>query len=402
MREIVINKNNEDITTLCLLENGELIEVYDDANSKKVIEGNIYCGIVRNIIPGMQAAFVDIGKNKNVFMHIKDIIPKQSNLTGNKDEKSKNYKISDYIKVNDKIMVQVKKNEDESKSAKVSKHIAITGRLCVLLIDVDFITISSKIENESEIKRLKKLAKEILQNYNTDKNKYGIILRTGAEGKDKEEIANEIFKLLELWKKIKEKFNEEKENNNPTLIYENYNIITKFLTSVLETKIDRILVNSEEYYNEIKNYLNNINKNNIEIILNKKDDLMTFNSIDKQIENSKNRKVWLKCGGYIAIDKTEALTAIDINSGKYTGKKYDEKEKTILKVNKEATIEIAKQLKLRNISGIIVIDYIDMEEDEDRKIIIELLEKYLKEDRSKTQIMGFTKLDLLEITRKKI
>ena len=401
MREIVINKTEEGTNIVALLENGKLIEKYDDKNSNKILEGNIYCGIVRNVLPGMQAAFVDIGLNKNVFIHIKDVIPKQSNETGNKEEKFNNYNIKDYLKPNMKILVQVKKNEDESKSAKVTKHISLTGRLCVLMIDVDFITISKKIEDENERERLKIITKEVLLKTSKEE-KYGVILRTGAEAKEKEEIEKEIKNLIRLWNKIKQAFESAKEENKPCLIFENYNIISKFLTSVLETKVDRIIVNSEETYNYIENYIKNINKKNIELQLNTKDDLMQFNQIEKQIEKMNDRKIWLKCGGFITIDKTEALTAIDINSGKFIGKKDCSKESTILKVNKEATIEIAIQIRLRNISGIIVIDYIDMEDDKDRKQIITLLENEFKKDRSKTQVMGFTKLDLLEMTRKKI
>ena len=401
MREILINKTEEGTNIVALLENGKLIEKYDDKNSNKILEGNIYCGIVRNVLPGMQAAFVDIGLNKNVFIHIKDVIPKQSNETGNKEEKFNNYNIKDYLKPNMKILVQVKKNEDESKSAKVTKHISLTGRLCVLMIDVDFITISKKIEDENERERLKIITKEVLLKTSKEE-KYGVILRTGAEAKEKEEIEKEIKNLISLWNKIKQAFESAKEENKACLIFENYNIISKFLTSVLETKVDRIIVNSEETYNYIENYIKNINKKNIELQLNTKDDLMQFNQIEKQIEKMNDRKIWLKCGGFITIDKTEALTAIDINSGKFIGKKDCSKESTILKVNKEATIEIAIQIRLRNISGIIVIDYIDMEDDKDRKQIITLLENELKKDRSKTQVMGFTKLDLLEMTRKKI
>lgn len=401
MREIVINKTEEGTNIIALLENGKLIEKYDDKNSNKILEGNIYSGIVRNVLPGMQAAFVDIGLNKNVFIHIKDVIPKQSNETGNKEEKFNNYKIKDYLKPNMKILVQVKKNEEESKSAKVSKHISLTGRLCVLMIDVDFITISKKIEDEKERERLKLITKEVLLKTSKEE-KYGIILRTGAEGKEKEEIENEINNLIKLWNRIKQTFESAKEENKPCLIFENYNIISKFLTSVLESEVDRIIVNSEETYDYIESYMKSINKKRIELKLNKEDDLMQFNQIGKQIDKMNDRKIWLKCGGFITIDKTEALTAIDINSGKFTGKKDYNKEITILKVNKEATIEIAKQIRLRNISGIIVIDYIDMEDDKDRKDIINLLENELKKDRSKTQVIGFTKLDLLEMTRKKI
>ena len=401
MKDIIINKNEDGSNLIALVENGKLIEKYDDDESIKANEGNIYCGIVRDLLPGMQSAFVDIGEDKNAFTHIKDVIPKVSNVTGNKDENLEKYKIKDYLKVNMPVLVQVKKSEENLKGARVSTHISITGRLSVLMINVDFITVSQKIENKEERARLKKLASEILSELN-ENSKYGLILRTSAEGKEKAEIEKDVADLIEIWKKIKASYNENLKDKRPQLIFQNYDVISKFLVSVLETDVDRVIVNSKNTYETVLEYLKKIGKENVEVVLNENEDLTQMHDIAGQIEEMKERKIWLKCGGFITIDKTEALTAIDINSGKFTGKKNSSKENTIYKVNQEATVEIAKQLRLRNISGIIVIDYIDMEEEKDRKNIMNLLEKELKKDRSKTQIMGFTKLDLLEMTRKKL
>ena len=401
MKDIIINKNEDGSNLIALVENGKLIEKYDDDESIKANEGNIYCGIVRDLLPGMQSAFIDIGEDKNAFIHIKDVIPKVSNVTGNKDENLEKYKIKDYLKVNMPVLVQVKKSEENLKGARVSTHISITGRLSVLMINVDFITISQKIENKEERARLKKLASEILSELN-ENSKYGLILRTSAEGKEKAEIEKDVADLIEIWKKIKAAYDENLQDKRPQLIFQNYDVISKFLVSVLETDVDRVIVNSKNTYETVLEYLKKIGKENVEVVLNKNEDLTQMHDIAGQIEEMKERKIWLKCGGFITIDKTEALTAIDINSGKFTGKKNSSKENTIYKVNQEATVEIAKQLRLRNISGIIVIDYIDMEEEQDRKNIMNLLDKELKKDRSKTQIMGFTKLDLLEMTRKKL
>lgn len=401
MKDIMINKNEDGSNLIALVENGKLIEKYDDDESIKANEGNIYCGIVRDLLPGMQSAFIDIGEDKNAFIHIKDVIPKVSNVTGNKDENLEKYKIKDYLKVNMPVLVQVKKSEENLKGARVSTHISITGRLSVLMINVNFITVSQKIENKEERARLKNLAFEILSGLN-ENNKYGLILRTSAEGKGKAEIEKDVADLIEIWKKIKASYDESLKDKRPQLIFQNYDVISKFLVSVLETDVDRVIVNSKNTYETILEYLKKIDKENVEVVLNENEDLTKMHDIAEQIEEMKDRKIWLKCGGFITIDKTEALTAIDINSGKFTGKKNSSKENTIYKVNQEATVEIAKQLRLRNISGIIVIDYIDMEEEQDRRNIMNLLEKELKKDRSKTQIMGFTKLDLLEMTRKKL
>ena len=400
MKEIIINKNvdtNEQF--VALLENGILLEQYNDANAVNASEGNIYCGIVRNILPGMQSAFVDIGEDKNAFLHIKDIVPKESNITGNKEVDLSKYNINKFLKVNTPILVQVKKDEENKKGARISSHISLTGRLCVLLPNADFIAISQKIEDSYERNRLKNITKEILEEYKN--KKFGLILRTASRGKEKEEIRQDIQELMQLWEAVEEKYKDAQKEKKAQLIYKNYSIITKFLTSVLETDISRIIVNSKKYYDSILKYLKQIHKENIEVEYLEKN-LMEIYDLKKQVEQINDRKIWLKCGGFITIDKTEALTAIDVNSGKFTGNNEQVKSSTILKVNKEATIEIAKQIRLRNISGIIVIDYIDMLKDENRKEILELLEKYLRQDRSKTQIVGFTKLDLLEMTRKKI
>ena len=394
MKEIIISKNENSAYMVLLLEDGKIVEKYDESESNKILEGNIYCGIVKNVLPGMQSAFVDIGEDKNAFLHIKDVIPKVSNETGNKEEDFSKYKIKDYIKQGMPILVQIKKDEEAQKGARISTHISLTGRFCVLMVDVNFITISQKIENSEERKRLRKIAAEIL---NKQEEKFGVIIRTASEGKKKEEIEEDLEKLIALWNQIKESYDTAKKQKVPQLICQNYDVVSKFLTGVLDTGIDKITINSKTSYQEIENYLKSIGKD--EIKLEYKENL---NDIDNQIEKMERRKVWLDCGGFITIDKTEALTAIDVNSGKFTGKKNSSKENTVVKVNEEATIEIAKQLRLRNISGIIVIDYIDMENDQDRNEIIKLLEKEIKKDRSKTQIIGFTKLDLLEMTRKKM
>ncbi len=394
MREIVI-RNKDGKNSAVLVQNGKIIEQYED--SKDVLEGNIYCGIVKDVLPGMQAAFVDIGEEKNAFIHIKDIVPKVSNVTGNKLEEMSNYKIKNYIKQGENILVQIRKDEIEKKGARITKHISLTGRFAVLAVDAPFVTISQKIENKEEKSRLKAIAKEILSKYK-DEN-YGLILRTSAEGKNKKEIEEDVSKLNSEWKRIKQEFKSKKEVG---LLYKNKGVIEKFLVSILETPIDEILVNDKKIYNDIKEYLIQNKLENIAINLKENEEVFGMFEIDKQLDKLKERKIWLNCGGFITIDKTEALTAIDINSGKFTGNKKMTKENTIMKVNKEATVEIAKQIKLRNISGIIVIDYIDMNNLKDKEEILKILKDELKQDRSKTQVEGFTKLDLLEMTRKKL
>lgn len=389
VKEIVITSNSKECNGVYLVENGILVEQYKEEKGER-LEGNMYCGIVRNVLPGMQAAFVDIGVGKNTFMHIKDVLPKNSTETGNKNEVLSKYNIKDYIKAGNRLLVQVKRDETERKGARVSTHISLAGRFIVLLPETEFVTISQKIDAESEKERLCKIVKEVLP------EKMGAIIRTSAKGKKKEEVQEDVKQLLIKWQTICEEF-ENVEEKGPKLLWENADIKNKLLTDVLDQNVDTIWVDNEVDYAFAEEKIEEYGLKTVKIEL-EKGNLLTKYGIDKQLQELQKRKVWLKCGGFITIDKTEALTAIDVNSGKYVGK--NNLEQTILTVNSEASIEIAKQIRLRDIGGIVIIDYIDMEKEETRKKVLEVLEKQLKKDRTKTQIIGFTKLDLLELTRK--
>ena len=263
----------------------------------------------------------------------------------------------------------------------------------MLLPNTDIITVSSKIEDKKEQERLKELVRKNLSANN------GAIVITSAEGKTKE-IIKDIKYVEEKWENILNTGVKEN-SNSPELIYESEDIVQKMLLDLSDQKINKIIINDEKRYKELKKmFSNNEEYKNIEVELVKKSEILDKYDMKNQIEKMQNRKIWLKCGGFITIDKTEALTAIDVNTGKYTGNKNA--EDTIFKVNKEATLEIAKQIRLRDIGGIIIIDYIDMNNENDKKKIQDLLTEELKKDRSKTQVEGFTKLDLMEITRKHI
>lgn len=387
---IVVQKQN--IKEISILEDGILKEHYKEKEDKRCLEGNIYIGKVTDVLIGMQAAFVDIGTEKNAFLHIKDILPKKSNVTGNKEEELENYKIKDYIKPNQKVLVQVKKDSNSTKGARVSTNIQVPGRFVVILPENDFITISQKIENEQERNRLIKIVENVKQT-----KKIGIIIRTAAENKEEKEIKKDIENTLKELENIQKKLGDSSEKI-PKIIKKSDTILEKILLDLADNKLEKIYTNNKELQEEIEQILKRIQEDTIIKIELVKTDLENKYDLSTQIEKLSNRKVWLKCGGFITIDKTEALTAIDVNSGKFTGK--ENLEKTALKVNKEASIEIAKQLRLRDIGGIIIIDYIDMNEENSKKEIMEILKKNLKEDRAKTQVMDFTKLSLLEITRK--
>ena len=390
MFEILLNKKDNQ-KEIALLENGKLIEYYiDDEENSNRREGNIYIGIVQNIIKGMQAAFVDIGTEKNSFIHLKDILPK---IDEKKEQTEQNIEIKDVVKTGQKILVQVKKDSNIQKGARVSTHINLSSKYIALMPHTDIITISQKIEDKKEQERLIKLVKENLSEGN------GAIIRTSAEGKEKE-IIEDIKNIEKKWNEIEKKFKNDK-TNKPKLISKSEGIVEKMILDLTEESIQKIITNEQKEYEKIlkfkeeNNYLNKINTE-----LKEEQDIIDIYDLKKEISKIENRKIWLKCGGFITIDKTEALTAIDVNTGKYTGTKNV--EQTIYKVNEEATIEIAKQLRLRDIGGIIIIDYIDMQKEENKKKIQDILSEKLKKDRTKTQIEGFTKLDLMEMTRKHI
>lgn len=394
MQEIIVHVGQNNDKTVALIENGKLIEKYEETDARKRLEGNIYIGRVENVLLGMQAAFVNIGEDKNTFIHIRDIIPKVSNETGNKNEELSKHNIKNYVRVGMPILVQVNRDSTNKKGARVSTHISLSGRFVVIMPNAEFITVSQKIENEKEAKRLKELVSKYIP------ENYGVIIRTASQGKSANEIENDIKKVIEKWNKVKESYIKEKNNIDfkPQLLYKNDGLINKILLDVIDNNVEKIWVDDKEEYNKILKYVqetNNDKKIKVEL---KEKDLITMYDLDDQLEQIKNRKIWLKCGGFITIDKTEALTAIDVNSGKYVGNK--DLEQTVLKVNKEASIEIAKQLRLRDIGGIIIIDYIDMEKKESKEIIENTLKENLKKDRSKTQVIGFTPLNLLEMTRK--
>ena len=386
MIELIID-NNKDVKKIAALENGKLVEIYEENEESKHArnEGNIYLGIVKDIVPGMQAAFVDIGTEKKGFIHVKDVIPQ----VDEKIEKRIDLKIKDVIKSGQKILIQIQKDSNDKKGARTSTHIKLAGKYVILMPRTNIVTISQKVVNEKEKERLLNIIKT-----NLPKNT-GVIIRTAAENKTEKELVEDLKQLIKKWEKINLKF--ENGDNKPQLLFKSPSIIEKMILDLPENKIEKIIVNNQKESDEIKEILTETHENiKIEIEQN----LLEKYELEKQIEKSRQRKIWLNCGGFITIDSTEALIAIDVNSGKFTGKST--LEETVYKVNYEATIEIAKQLRLRDIGGIIIIDYIDMQKQENKDKIEKLLKECLKQDRAKTQVEGFTKFNLMELTRKHI
>lgn len=311
MQELLIDKTN-DITKILLVENGKLIEKYEEELGQERIEGYIYLGIVENILPGMQAAFVNIGKDKNTFIHIRDVIPKVSEETGNKNEDFSKYNINDYLKKGMPILVQVKKDSTNKKGARISTHLSMPGRFVVIMPNEKFITISQKIDDLQERDRLKNILKKNLP------QNYGAIIRTSAIGKSEDEIVKGIQKVINKYIEVEKEFNTEKEKNIvvPKLLYKSEDILERIITDLMDQDLSRICTNDDEIYKFVKNKLKEENQ---EIKVEKQENILNMYDIKEQLEKINDRKIWLRCGGFITIDKTEALTAIDVNSRKIHG-----------------------------------------------------------------------------------
>lgn len=371
--KLIICKNNEN-ANIFVYNQGDLVEQYQEQFDNKRLEGNIYYGKVTNIVKGMQSAFINIGTDKNAFIHIQDILPKDKNIA----ENEANCNISKIIKPDENIIVQIKRDCNNNKGPRVTKDIKLVGKYVILMPFSKFITVSKKITDLDERKRLITI---ITSHISNGKKEYGVIARTSAEGKVEELIKRDIDNLICKWNEILEKA---KNTEPPVELYNNNGIIGKLINDFQPLGLE-IVTNNEE----IKEFIKEIDKNQ---------EVTVDTSVNEEMKL--DRKVYLNCGGFITIDETEALTAIDVNSGKFTGK--DNLEETIVKVNLEAATEIAKQIRLRDLGGIIIIDFIDMSKSEDIEKVRNRMQEETKKDRSKIQILEFTKLGLLEITRKHI
>ena len=366
---------------IALVEDGELLEfVFEDGKNQSIV-GNIYCGIVENVVEGMQCAFVNIGMNRNAYMYYGDERAENNKLNIKKNRP----------KVGDSIIVKVERDAIGDKGAFVTSKISYNGKFLVIIPNENNIGISKRIFSKKERERIKNIIKKILP------DGYGIIVRTAGEGKTLFDFENEINEIM---KKIDFVNSKGRYIKPPYLILEDFNISFNIIRDIYSSDVDEILVNDLDYYNKL---LGNIDSYCIS------DKINYYNSnipifeeyfIESKIKKLLSKKVWLKSGGFIIIEETEACVIIDVNTGKFTGNKNF--EKTIMKTNIEAAIEIAKQLKLRNLSGIIIIDFIDIKNEENKLLLRRILDQELSKDRIKTCVVGMTELGLMQITRKKI
>ena len=412
-KEIVINVSPFE-TRVALLENRNLAELFIERKDSKGIAGNIYKGRVTKILPGMQVAFVDIGLEKAGFLHQRDINPNRDNSittffttpsdrNGNGDEFMESFNstldagdnslgIENFLSEGQELMVQVNKDPMGSKGARITTYITMPGRYLVYMPMINQIGISRRIENPEESARLKSIVKKLRS------GDRGYIIRTAAENVSEEELLRDIRFLEKMWETIIEK---NEKARSPSLLHRDLDIVLRSIRDLFLPEVGKITIDSSEEHGRIIDFMGSfLESYDMEIEqYTQSEPIFEAYGLEVEIERALGRKVWLKSGGYIIIDQTEALTAIDVNTGKFVGKQSQ--EDTIVKTNIEAVKEIVSQLRLRNIGGLIIIDFIDMEKEENKQNLFNILELTLKQDRSRTNILQVSELGLVEMTRKR-
>lgn len=363
---------------VAIVEDGRLAEIFWADQNESV--GNIYKGRVKDIIPGLSCAFVDVGLPKNAFLYAGDVV-----LPG----KKRGTQVFDLLKTGQEVLVQVKKEAFSEKGARVTGNITIPGHFLVLLPFQQEVSISRKI---TDSKRRDDLRFIIEAN---KPEEAGIILRTACLEADDSEILDELQELLRVWDEVQTRYQSQ---NTPSLLYEDMDVLERTLRDYLDVEISRIVLNNERLRERVMTYLQR-KGTRYGCVSFEPGDLFEKYGLEKDIRRGLRRKVWLKNGGYVILDETEAMTVIDVNSGKYTGK--NDFEDTVYRINLEASIEIPRQLRLRSIGGIILIDFIDMKNKQNQESIIETLKKELAKDKAHTRIIGMSGLGFLEMTRKK-
>ncbi len=397
-KDIIVNCGRRE-TRAAFLEDRRVVEVYIERAAQQRVVGNIYRGRVENVLPGMSAAFVNIGLERNAFLYVDDARDYQKLATnGNAHGKAKNGKsrargIRDVLKQGQSIIVQVTKEPIGTKGARVVTHLTIPGRYLVLMPTVDHIGVSRRIEDEKERERLKKTAKSLRP------RGMGLIVRTLAEGKCEAELEQDAQFLAKVWEQIESRA---KRTRKPGLLYKDHDLSYRLIRDCFSTEFNRFIVDSREEYNKVLDILDTLSPHLRSRVFYYHDEnipIFEFYGVEADLKRALKRKVWLESGGYLVIDQTEALTSIDVNTGKYTGSKN--LADTVLKTNLEAAAEIARQLRLRDIGGIIIIDFIDMASPGHEQKVLATLEDEVKKDKNKTHVLGFTNLGMVEMTRKK-
>jgi ribonuclease G len=389
LRKIIINSSDTDKETrIAVIENEQLVELMVERPEERRLVGSIYKGRVVNVLPGMQAAFVDIGIGKNAFLYIDDVLPANEALVPETKPG-----IHQLLKEGQDIIVQVKKEPLGTKGARVTTHLSFPGRMLVYMPEADYVGVSRRIEDEAERERLRQLSERVRQPGE------GMIIRTVAEGLDEAEVFEDLHFLRGLWQQVKKECGPA---SIPSVVYRDLDLTARTIRDLMTADVEALVIDRRDLVDRAKDLLNFISPELIHRVEYYAGGEPVFEHyhLENEIDKSLRRKVWLKSGGYLVIDRTEALSVIDVNTGKYTG--HHNLEDTVLKINLEAVSEAARQIRLRDLGGIIIIDFIDMAEEKHRTEVLAALERELKKDRTKSHVYGLTRLGLVEMSRKKV
>jgi ribonuclease G len=391
--EILLNVTPTE-TRMGLAENGVLQEVYIERTNCRGIVGNIYKGKVVRVLPGMQAAFVEVGLERAAFIHAADI---QGPLKDSDAAKRNPEAISSLLHEGQSLVVQVTKDPIGTKGARLTTHLSIPSRYLVFMPHTQHVGISQRIEAEEERERLRNLVQSCMEAEGLSKE-CGFILRTAAEGAGEDEILSDTRYLQRVWKKVQERT---KTAHAPSVIYEELPLHLRTFRDFIRPDVDKVLIDSKENFQKAQEFA----KSFVPEVTSKLEyypgerPIFDLHGIEDEIHKALDRKVQLKSGGYLIIDQTEAMTTVDVNTGGFVG--HRNLEETIFKTNLEAATSIGRQLRLRNLGGIIIIDFIDMLDVEHQRQVLRMLEKVLEKDHAKTKISQVSDLGLVEMTRKR-
>jgi len=398
-RELVVSADPGQ-TRVALLENSVLVEFLVERPDQRRTVGDVFKGKVTAILPGIQAAFLDIGMEKGAFLHVSDLNPDpdEYDLEGEEESRSGHSRgpripIEEQLKKGDELLVQVMKEPIGTKGPRVTAQITLPGRFVVLMPGMDHIGVSRKIEDRTERTRLRK----IIQTHRPEG--CGVITRTVGSGEPAEAFERDISYLHELWKRIQV---DAEKAAPPALVHRDMSLTTGLIRDVFSDRFDRLIVDDADEYERILDYVESISPDLADRIELYEDETPIYDAfeVEPEIEKTLHRKVWMKKGGYLCIDQAEALIAIDINTGRYKGK--SDQEETIFRCNLEAAREIPRQLRLRDIGGLVVIDFIDMASEENRAAVLEELRRHLRKDRARTKTFPVSELGLVEMTRQRV
>jgi len=401
--ELLINVTPHE-TRVAFVENGVLQEVQIERANRRGLVGNIYRGRVRRVLPGMQAAFIEMGLERTAFLHASDILVDDGNGNG---QRAQGQSIEQLVREGEELLVQVVKDPLGSKGARLTTQITIPARFLVFMPGSRHIGISQRIEDEGERERLRGIIENSLEVFGPG----GYIVRTAAEGVDETALCSDMEFLAKLWTVIQERFSgreggqpemvNETAAFNPSLVHEDLPLVLRTMRDLSAEEIEKIRIDSRETYQKVMKFAVKFIPELAPRIEHYSGDRPLFDiySIEDDIQRALERKVQLKSGGYLIIDQTEAMTTVDVNTGAFVG--HRNLEETIFKTNLEATQAIARQLRLRNLGGIIIIDFIDMVDPEHRRQVLRSLERALERDHAKTQISEVSVLGLVEMTRKR-